>query len=84
MCNAHNHPPGCNCGWGQGWYSGSYGSTFINAGYRYMNKQSFLTMEEKEWRQRVNSFLESKEKKLNYLMMSILTNPKIKIILLKK
>lgn len=20
MCNAHNHPPGCNCGWGGGWY----------------------------------------------------------------
>lgn len=25
MCNARNHPPGCNCGWGQGWQSGGYG-----------------------------------------------------------
>jgi len=25
MCNAWNHPPGCNCGWGGVWY-GSYGS----------------------------------------------------------
>lgn len=22
MCNAHNHPPGCNCGWGGVWYGG--------------------------------------------------------------
>lgn len=27
MCNARNHPPGCNCGWGQGWQSGGYGSS---------------------------------------------------------
>jgi hypothetical protein len=26
MCNAWNHPPGCNCGWGGVWY-GSYGSS---------------------------------------------------------
>lgn len=22
MCNAHNHPPGCECGWGGVWYGG--------------------------------------------------------------
>lgn len=22
MCNAYNHPPGCNCGWGGVWYGG--------------------------------------------------------------
>lgn len=27
MCNARNHPPGCNCGWGGGWHSGGYGSS---------------------------------------------------------
>lgn len=26
MCNARNHPPGCNCGWGGGWHQGGYGS----------------------------------------------------------
>lgn len=24
MCNAHNHPPGCNCGWGGGYRYSSY------------------------------------------------------------
>ena len=23
MCNAHNHPPSCNCGWGGVWYGSS-------------------------------------------------------------
>ena len=23
ICNAHNHPPGCECGWGGVWYGGS-------------------------------------------------------------
>lgn len=27
MCNAMNHPPGCNCGWGGGWHGGGYGSS---------------------------------------------------------
>ncbi len=26
MCNAQNHPPGCQCGWGGGWHSGGYGT----------------------------------------------------------
>lgn len=25
MCNARNHPPGCKCGWGEGWHQGGYG-----------------------------------------------------------
>lgn len=25
MCNANNHPPGCNCGWGGVWYGSSGG-----------------------------------------------------------
>lgn len=24
MCNAHNHPPGCSCGWGGVWYGNSW------------------------------------------------------------
>jgi uncharacterized small protein (DUF1192 family) len=32
MCNAQNHPPGCNCGWGQGSHNGGYGfSGFITS-----------------------------------------------------
>lgn len=27
MCNARNHSPGCNCGWGGGWHQGGYGSS---------------------------------------------------------
>lgn len=26
MCNARNHPPGCQCGWGLGLHNGGYGS----------------------------------------------------------
>ena len=26
MCNAHNHRPGCMCGWGGGFHSGGYSS----------------------------------------------------------
>lgn len=28
MCNAHNHPSGCNCGWGGVWYGGGGGGDF--------------------------------------------------------
>lgn len=28
MCNAHNHPPDCNCGWGGVWYGGGGGGDF--------------------------------------------------------
>ncbi len=28
MCNANNHPPGCNCGWGGVWYGGGGGGDF--------------------------------------------------------
>jgi len=28
MCNAHNHPPGCDCGWGGGWHAGGYASSY--------------------------------------------------------
>ena len=28
MCNARNHPPGCNCGWGGGWHAGGYASSY--------------------------------------------------------
>lgn len=31
MCNAHNHPPGCTCGWGGGWHSNSYGGYWSQA-----------------------------------------------------
>lgn len=31
MCNAHNHPPGCTCGWGGGWHSNSYGGYWGHA-----------------------------------------------------
>lgn len=27
MCNAYNHPPECNCGWGKGYGAGGYGSS---------------------------------------------------------
>lgn len=33
MCNARNHPPGCNCGWGGGWHQGGYGGSG-NGSYR--------------------------------------------------
>ncbi len=28
MCNANNHPPGCNCGWGGVWYGNGGGGGF--------------------------------------------------------
>lgn len=28
MCNAHNHPPGCDCGWGGGWHARGYASSY--------------------------------------------------------
>lgn len=31
MCNAHNHPPGCSCGWGGVWY----GSAGDDAGWLF-------------------------------------------------
>lgn len=30
MCNANNHPPGCNCGWGGVWYGGGSGGDFAH------------------------------------------------------
>ena len=36
ICNAHNHPPGCQCGWGGVWYGGSVDSAewLFNKGNR--------------------------------------------------
>jgi hypothetical protein len=28
MCNAHNHPPNCNCGWGGIWYGSSNADSY--------------------------------------------------------
>lgn len=30
MCNASNHPPGCNCGWGGVWYGSGGGDGFAH------------------------------------------------------
>jgi len=46
MCNAHNHPPNCNCGWGEG----SNDSFSVASGFseslgfssRYADSDSFL------------------------------------------
>ncbi len=27
MCNANNHPPGCQCGWGGGWHTPAFSTT---------------------------------------------------------
>lgn len=31
MCNAYNHPPGCNCGWGQGYHGATKTGTLHNS-----------------------------------------------------
>lgn len=39
MCNAHKHPPGCNCGWGGGHSRGRYSwrsSASIYSGARHL------------------------------------------------
>lgn len=40
MCNARNHPPGCNCGWGQGWQSGGYGSSSGRSSFSFRELNS--------------------------------------------
>jgi hypothetical protein len=45
MCNARNHPPGCNCGWGGGWHSGGYGSSggHSSFSFRELNASKMLS-----------------------------------------
>ena len=31
MCNAWNHPPGCDCGWGGGDYGGGGGASTVSS-----------------------------------------------------
>lgn len=38
MCNARNHPPGCNCGWGEGWHQGGYGAAKLSGLFSRFSK----------------------------------------------